>query len=192
VEISLPIRPHVKVLVPIRGVDNRMEGPTNEADVEDSSAVACKRSTLLGLAALNCSDDVDPAAPAASSSSLDGKELEDPSVVLCGGSVPGLEVISDDGSNSSSCPDEDGASASCRVSADAESATAAASSSTWMKMGEIIDRYRLQRALRDPRSRNLHEPPQKKSASMHGGDSGRTSDPRAAEKTLGREARHSH
>jgi len=107
-----------------------MGGPTDEADGGESSAVARKCSTLLGLAVLiNCSDDADPAAPAASSSSLDGKKVEEPSMVLCG-SVPGLEVIgsSDDGSNSSSSS-EDEVSASCRVSADAESATAAASSS---------------------------------------------------------------
>ena len=98
-----------------------MGGPTDEADGGESSAVARKCSTLLGLAVLiNCSDDADPTAP--------GKELEEPSMVICG-SVPGLEVIgsSDDGSNSSSSEDE--VSASCRVSADAESATAAASSS---------------------------------------------------------------
>jgi hypothetical protein len=108
-----------------------MGGPTDEADGGESSAVARKCSTLLGLAVLiNCSDDADPAAPAASSSSLDGKKVEEPSMVLCG-SVPGLEVIgsSDDGSNSSSSSSEDEVSASCRVSADAESATAAASSS---------------------------------------------------------------
>jgi len=107
-----------------------MGGPTDEADGGESSAVARKCSTLLGLAVLiNCSDDADPAAPAASSSSLDGKKVEEPSMVLCG-SAPGLEVIgsSDDGSNSSSSS-EDEVSASCRVIADAESATTAASSS---------------------------------------------------------------
>ena len=157
-----------------------MGGPTDEADGGESSAVARKCSTLLGLAVLiNCSDDADPAAPAESSSSLDGKKVEEPSMVLCG-SVPGLDVIgsSDDGSNSSSSEDE--TSASCRVSSDAESAT---SSSDLDEEGEIIDQYRLQRGPYEIRVPEIGTNPLKRNL---------PSDPLLAENTLGREARHSH
>ena len=132
-----------------------MGGPTNEADGGNFSAVSRKCSTLLELVVLNCSDDADPTAP--------GKELEEPSMVLCG-SVPGLDVIgsSDDGSNSSSSEDE--TSASCRVSSDAESATAATSSSDLDEEGEIIDQYRLQRGPSRSAFQKSDEPPQKKSA----------------------------
>ena len=117
-----------------------MGGPTDEADGVESSAVS--GNTLLGLAVLNSADDVassnssedetsaslrvcadaDSAAPAVSFSSLKGEKLDELLMVLCG-TVRGLEVIdsSDDVRNSS----EDETCASCRVSADADSATAA-------------------------------------------------------------------
>jgi len=173
-QISLVIRPHVKVLIPIWRTTQqnvRMGGPTNEADGGNFSAVSRKCSTLLELVVLNCSDDADPTAP--------GKELEEPSMVLCG-SVPGLDVIgsSDDGSNSSSSEDE--TSASCRVSSDAESAT---SSSDLDEEGEIIDQYRLQRGPYEIRVPEIGTNPLKRNL---------PSDPLLAENTLGREARHSH
>jgi len=120
-----------------------MGGPTDEADGVESSAVS--GNTLLGLAVLNSADDVassnssddetsaslrvcadaGSAAPAINFSGLKGEKLDELSMVLCG-TVRGLEVIdsSDDVRNSS----EDETCASCRVSADADSATAATSS----------------------------------------------------------------
>lgn len=117
-----------------------MGGPTNEADGGNFSAVSRKCSTLLELVVLNCSDDADPTAP--------GKELEEPSMVLCG-SVPGLDVIgsSDDGSNSSS---EDETSASCRISSDAESATSSSDTD--------IDDYKLGEFRNDPRTGSSSSP----------------------------------
>jgi len=120
-----------------------MGGPTDEADGVESSAVS--GNTLLGLAVLNSADDVassnssddetsaslrvcadaGSAAPAINFSGLKGEKLDELSMVLCG-TVHGLEVIdsSDDVRNSS----EDETCASCRDSADADSATAATSS----------------------------------------------------------------
>jgi len=131
-----------------------MGGPTNEADGGNFSAVSRKCSTLLELVVLNCSDDADPTAP--------GKELEEPSMVLCG-SVPGLDVVLQMMGATPPPP-------RMKHPPLAESARMQSRQQrpqvrqTWMKKGKSSISIDCREGLRDPRSRNRHEPPQKKSA----------------------------